>query len=244
MRTARAIVTGAANGIGRAIAERLSGDGVEVVGLDREPIDASCCRRAVEFDLQRVDELPELFSSIEEDDGPVDALVNAAGLSEILDLAKFSGEIYDRTLAVDLHAPVRLAVAAGASMGGRGYGRIVNVTSIHSRLGERGALAYDIAKAGLDQATRTLAVEYSGRGVLCNSVAPGFIETRMSIVNGEMETRTDRFRVVYLETGRLPQGRPGQPSDVASLVSWLASSDNTYVTGQSISIDGGLTATF
>ena len=244
MRTTRALVTGAAHGIGRAIAERLASDGVLVVGLDREPVDLPSCGRTVDFDLERVGEIGTLFASIEESDGPVDALVNAAGVSEVLDLSSFCRDVYDRTLAVDLHAPVRLAVAAANAMAGRGYGRIVNVTSIHARLGERGALAYDIAKAGLDQATRTLAVEYSGSGVLCNAVAPGFIETRMSIVDGEMETRTDRFSRVYLETGRLPQGRPGQPSDVAGLVSWLVSEDNTYTTGQSISVDGGLTATF
>ncbi|MHB1929467.1 MAG: SDR family NAD(P)-dependent oxidoreductase, partial [Acidimicrobiales bacterium] len=229
---------------GRAIAARHTAAGVEDFGRDREPVEAVWCQRTVEFDLQRVDGVAALFGSIEADGGPIDALVNAAGVSEVLDLAAFSAEVYDRTLAVDLHAPVFLAVAAAGSMGRRGYGRIVNVTSIHARLGERGALAYDIAKAGLDQATRTLAVECSAHGVLCNAVAPGFIETRMSIVDGVMETRTDRFRGLYLDTGRLPQGRPGQPSDVAGLVAWLASANNTYVTGQSITVDGGLTVTF
>jgi NAD(P)-dependent dehydrogenase (short-subunit alcohol dehydrogenase family) len=244
MKTRRALVTGAANGIGRAIAERLASDGVDVVGLDHEPIDLESCTSSIEFDLRRLGELSTLFTSLESAGGPLDALVNAAGISAVLDVATLNREIYDTILAVDLHAPVLLAVAAANAMARRGYGRIVNVTSIHARLGERGGLAYDISKAGLDQATRTLAVEYSGRGVLCNAVAPGFIETRMSIVDGEMETRTDRFRRVYLDTGRLPQGRPGQPRDVAGLVSWLVSDDNTYITGQSISVDGGLTATF
>lgn len=244
MRTRRAVVTGAANGIGRAIAERLSGDGLEVVGVDREPVAPTSCRHAIDFDLSRVGDVEGLLVSVEEGIGPVDALVNAAGVNEVLDLSDFSADVYERVLSVDLHAPVRLAIAAANAMAGRGYGRIVNVTSIHSRLGERGALAYDIAKAGMDQATRTLAVEYSGRGVLCNAVAPGFIETRMSIVDGEMETRTERFRRVYLETGRLPMGRPGQPSDVTGMTAWLVSDDNTYITGQSICVDGGLTATF
>ncbi len=217
---------------------------MEVIGLDREPIDVPSLRRAVEFDLLHLSDIAALFASLEAECGPVDALVNAAGTASIFDPADFRADLYEHTLAVDLHAPVRLAVAAANSMAERRYGRIVNVTSIHARLGERGSLAYDIAKAGLDQATRTLAVEYSGRGVLCNAVAPGFIETRMSIVDGEMETRTDRFRVLYLASGRLPEGRPGQPSDVAGLVSWLASDDNTYITGQSVSADGGLTATF
>lgn len=240
----RALVTGAANGIGRAIGAQLSSDGMDVVCLDREQVDVPSCELAVEFDLQRVGEVAELFRSIEKEGGPVDVLVNAAGVSEMLDPSRFSSEVYDRTLAVDLHAPVRLAVAAANGMAARGYGRIVSITSIHARLGERGALAYDVAKAGLDQAMRTLAVEYSGRGVLCNAVAPGFVETRMSMVDGEMETRTDRFRRVYIETGRLPQGRPGRADEVAGLVSWLVSDENTYITGQSINVDGGLTATF
>jgi NAD(P)-dependent dehydrogenase (short-subunit alcohol dehydrogenase family) len=129
-------------------------------------------------------------------------------------------------------------------MAKRGYGRIVNVTSINGAFGERGGLAYDAAKAGLDQATRTLAIEYGGRGVLCNAVAPGFVETRMSLVDGVLETETEEFAQVYVEGGRLPLGRAAQPEEIGGLVAWLCSSDNTYVTAQVIRIDGGLTATF
>jgi NAD(P)-dependent dehydrogenase (short-subunit alcohol dehydrogenase family) len=126
----------------------------------------------------------------------------------------------------------------------RGYGRIVNITSIHARFGEELALSYDVAKGGLDQATRTLAIELSRYGVLVNAVAPGFVSTRMSVVDGVNELESDWFRTVYLQHGKLPLRRYAEPPDIAAQVAWLASDRNTYVTGHVLTVDGGVTVTF
>src|SRR5205085_10883415 len=129
---------------------------------------------------------------------------------------------YRRVLAVNLDAPVFLARRAARGMAQRGYGRIVNITSIHGQFGEEAALSYDVAKAGLNQATRTLAIELGRHGVLVNAVAPGFVATRMSMVGGRNELDSEWFRDVYVKYGKLPLRRPAQPAEIASHVAWLA----------------------
>jgi NAD(P)-dependent dehydrogenase (short-subunit alcohol dehydrogenase family) len=238
------IVTGASNGIGRAVAQRFHADGRKVVGIDRAVPGESTPYPIEEFDLSETEAIAELCQRLERDHGPLSALVNVAGIYEAIDPAAFSLDAYRRMLAVDLDAPIILSVTAANFMAERGFGRIVNVTSIRGDFAERGGLAYDTAKAGLNQATRTLALEFSGRGVLCNAVAPGFVETAMSMVDGILETTTDEFRRFYVDGGRIPIGRAAQPHELGGLIAWLASSDNTYVTGQVIRIDGGLSASF
>jgi NAD(P)-dependent dehydrogenase (short-subunit alcohol dehydrogenase family) len=238
------VITGAANGIGLAIAQRFVEGGRRVVGVDRAASSAPLTFPLVTFDLSETAGIARWFSDLEREFGPSSALVNVAGIYERIDPSTFSLEAYRRVLAVDLDAPILLSVAAAESMVLRGSGRIVNVTSIHGEFGERGGLAYDVAKGGLNQATRTLALEYADRGVLCNAVAPGFINTAMAMVDGVLETTTEDFQRVYVAGGKLPVGRAGNPQEIAGLVQWLCSSDNTYVTGQVIRVDGGLSATF
>jgi NAD(P)-dependent dehydrogenase (short-subunit alcohol dehydrogenase family) len=195
-------------------------------------------------DLGNLDQTSTLIEKLEGAYGPISAFVNVAGIYERIDPASFSLDTYRRVLAVDLDAPIVLAAAVATKMASRGFGRIVNVTSIHGEFGERGGLAYDVAKGGLNQATRTLALEFAGHGVLCNGVAPGFVDTAMGMIDGVLESTTDEFRRTYVDGGRLPLGRSATPGDIAGLVAWLSSSDNTYVTGQIVRIDGGLSATF
>jgi NAD(P)-dependent dehydrogenase (short-subunit alcohol dehydrogenase family) len=139
---------------------------------------------------------------------------------------------------------VLLATTVARGMAERRYGRIVNVTSIHGRFAAEAALAYAAAKGGLEQATRNLAVDLAPRGILVNAVAPGFISTRMSVIDGVHERDTAWFRTVYVEHGKLPLRRHAEPDEVAGAVVWLASDENSYVTGQSLGVDGGLSVTF
>ena len=129
-------------------------------------------------------------------------------------------------------------------MATHGGGRIVNVTSIHAANSERGSIAYDAAKAGLEAATRTLAIELGDRGVLVNSLAPGFVRTRMSMRDGEDELASEWFRQSYGEGHHLPLRRAAEPAEVAAAASFLVSEDNTYTTGARLVCDGGLTITF
>jgi 3-oxoacyl-[acyl-carrier protein] reductase len=238
-----AVVTGAAHGIGRATAERLRDDGFRVAGLDLEPVEVDGVR-SYACDVAEVDGHDALIGRIEDELGPLTALVNVAGIFTPHPLAGLTVEVYRRHLAVLLDGPVFLARAAGLRMASRGGGRIVNVTSIHSTHGEEASLAYDAAKAGLEAATRTMAIELGPHGVLVNAIAPGFVRTRMSVVDGVDELDSDWFRTIYQEQRKLPLRRAAEPAEVASAVAHLVSAANTYVTGASLRVDGGLTVTF
>ena len=236
-----AVVTGAANGIGEAVTARLREDGMLVVGLDMEP----CVQGpSIEVDVSDIERHDGLIEQIATDHGPVKALVNVAGMFIPETVADLTPAAYRRQLGVMLDGPVWLARAAGLHMARNGGGRIVNVTSIHASNSERTALSYDAAKGGLEAATRTLALELGEHGVLVNSLAPGFVRTRMSVVNGVDELEGDWFKDNYVESGRLPVRRAAEPSEIAGVVSFLVSQDNTYTNGARVVVDGGLTVTF
>jgi NAD(P)-dependent dehydrogenase (short-subunit alcohol dehydrogenase family) len=235
------VVTGAGNGIGAAVAEWLRSDGRLVVGLDVEECAFAPSRRV---DVADIDGHERLITDIAAEHGRIWGLVNVAGIFIPEAVADLTVAAYRRQLGVMLDGPVWLARAAGLHMAGNGGGRIVNVTSIHGTNSERTALSYDAAKGGLEAATRTLALELGEHGVLVNSVAPGFVRTRMSIVDGRDELETDWFRDGYVESGRLPVRRPAEPAEMASVIAYLVSPDNTYVSGARIVADGALTVGF
>ncbi len=232
-----AVVTGSSNGIGLAIARALAADGLEVVGLDVEAGAGEFETLAV--DLADADAVIEVATALAR--RGVDVLVNCAGIFAASPLLELDLTGYRRLLAIDLDAAVLLMKHLGAGMAQRGWGRIVNVTSVHASVSEPGCLAYDVAKAGLEAATRVAAIELAPHGVLVNSVAPGFVNTRMAQADGVDELETPEMHSIYIEAGRLPLRRGAAPEEVAALVTWLAGSANTYVTGETIRVDGGLT---
>lgn len=238
-----AVVTGAANGIGAAIAHALSDRGAVVVGLDLELVDVAC-ETSYQVDLADVSRLQETISKINLAHERVDVLVNVAGIAPVNLLADFDSNLFERVLAVNLRAPVALMAGFAPKMTRHGYGRIVNVTSIHGKFSEPGVIAYDASKGALEAATRTASLELADAGILVNAVAPGFVNTRMSIVNGVNELESEWFKSVYREHGRLPLRRAAEPDEIAAVVTWLVSAENTYVTGQTLLADGGLSARF
>ena len=171
-------------------------------------------------------------------------LVNVAGVSFPNPILELENDKYYKTLDVNLHAPVFLMKHVGKVMVAQSYGRIVNLTSIHGKLSEPTSMAYDISKAGLEAATRTVALEFAEHGVLVNAVAPGFVATRMSIVDGKDELESEWFKNIYIQNKRLPIARAALPIEIAQGIAWLASKSNTYMTGQTVTIDGGLSARF
>jgi len=238
------IVTGGANGIGGATAELFTELGAQVIIFDREQPSSNSNITNIIIDLGNLDELQSAVASVVEKFGKIDALVNVAGVSIPNPILELENDKYFTTLDVNLHAPVFLMKHVAAIMVKQSYGRIVNLTSIHGKLSEPTSTAYDISKAGLEAATRTAALEFAEYGVLVNAVAPGFVATRMSIVNGQDELESDWFQDVYIKNKRLPIARPAFPVEIAQVITWLASHSNTYMTGQTLTVDGGLSARF
>ena len=215
----RALVTGAARGIGLAIAERLRADGFDVVTLDRAP---GC---DVEFDLASGEPFPEL--------GELGVCVsNAAVTDTIAPAHRMTPEQWARDIDVNLTGAFRVVQSCLGGMRSRGYGRVVVISSGAARGGLPGQVAYAASKAGLLGMVKTLAAENAARGVTVNAVLPGMIATeKVRAMPPEVLSRVEEA---------LPARRMGEPAEVAALVAFLASRDAAYVTGQEIGIDGGL----
>ncbi|MBI3429331.1 MAG: SDR family oxidoreductase [Actinobacteria bacterium] len=239
-----AIVTGGANGIGSATAQLLVELGARVAVFDREQAASAPNIKSYIVDLSDLKACEDAVNQVKRDLGSIEILINVAGVSIPNFLAELNPDSYQKTLAVNLKAPVFLMKFVGNEMAKNGYGRMVSVTSVHARQSEPASIAYDITKAGLEAATRTAALELAESGVLVNAVAPGFVMTRMSIVDGVDETESDWFKNIYLENKRLPLQRAAQPIEIARTIAWLASDTNTYVTGQTLVVDGGISSRF
>ena len=236
----RALVTGVASGIGRSMAKALHDRGDSVFGVDYQP--GTEWRQA---DLSVPAERARVVKAALQELGGIDVLVNVAGIYRPTPFASSTLEDWRNVWSVNLEAPLELMSLVLPSMREQGFGRVVNITSVHAKFSRQDALAYDVGKAGLEAATRSFALTGAEFGILANAVAPGFVRTQMSLnEDGVDEADTDEFRLQYVESGRLPLGRASLPEEVADAAMWLTSRSNTYTTGQTITVDGGLTATF
>jgi NAD(P)-dependent dehydrogenase (short-subunit alcohol dehydrogenase family) len=214
----KALVTGAARGIGSAIAARLREDGWEVVTLDREP---GC---DLEVDL-RSDELPAL--------GDVDACVSNAAITDTIAPAhRMTPEQWARDIDVNLTGAFRAVQACLPGMRERRFGRIVVISSGAARSGLPGQVAYTASKAGLLGMVRTLAAENVGRGITANAVLPGMVATEKVLAMPA--------QVLERVRAGLPSGRLVEPAEIAALVAFLASDAAAQITGEEIGVTGGL----
>ena len=244
------VVTGASSGIGRATAERFAAEGWAVCVLARREAELD---RLLES-LPGADHLkvvgdysvPDTARGLEEllraRWSRLDALINCAGVSMPGDPIHTSLLEWRRPLDIMVDGAV-LVTRATAPLLVSG-GRIVHITSIHGERAERGSSAYAVAKAAINHYCRALALELADRGILVNAIAPGFVDTPMSVVDGVNELHTDWFAENYITGHHLPLRRAGRPEEIASVAWFLAGADSTYITGQVITVDGGLTIPF
>ena len=239
----RALVTGASRGIGRAVALRLAAEGASVAlnyRAGREEAEAVASEIAsaggqavvLQGDVSLAAEADALVNGAAESLGGLDILVNNAGVTRDNLLMRLSEEDWDAALNTNLKGAFLCAKAAIRPMLRQRFGRIVNMSSVVALTGNPGQANYTAAKAGLIGFTRTVAREVASRGITVNALAPGFIETQM------IDSIPADLRGQILE--RIPLGKFGAPEDVAACAAFLCSEDGAYITGQTISIDGGL----
>jgi glucose 1-dehydrogenase len=230
-------VTGASSGIGWAIAKRLREDGFSL-GFHTHTEKEEYRRRYEELaaggrahwvvgDVSEPETCERLVAETLEALGRIDVLVNNAGVTVARPVLELGAEDFDRIFGIDVRGAFLLSVAAAKEMRRRGDGSIVNITSVHEHVPRPGFALYAAAKAALGMLTRSLALELGADGIRVNAVAPGAIATERNV---EADALADE----------VPLGRPGEPEEVAGLVSYLASEEARYVTGASFLIDGGM----
>jgi NAD(P)-dependent dehydrogenase (short-subunit alcohol dehydrogenase family) len=241
-----AVVTGAARGIGRRVAELLAGDGYALALTDLdEPAatrtavtDLGTEAVAVPGDVSAQDDVARLAERVLDRFGRVDALVNNAGISLLRPAEETTPEQWRRVLEVNLTGPFLLCRAFGPAMLTAGSGSIVNVASIAGLRGVADRAAYNASKHGLIGLTRTLAAEWGGRGVRVNAVCPGWVKTEMDVADQAAGGYTDADI-----TGQVPMARFATPDDVAAAVAFLADPARSgFVNGTALPVDGGWTA--
>jgi len=227
----RVVVTGASRGIGRAIAEAFRGDDAWVTGTRTSAgTSDDICQDWIVADFSNVNQINQCADWIRSN-GP-DILINNAGVNIIAPFAEIKAADFLLIHQINVFAPFLLCQAAIPAMKKKGWGRIVNVSSIWGKISKEHRASYSASKFALDGLTLALAAEHSADGIIANSIAPGFIDT-------------DLTRRILGESGiqkivaGVPARRLGRAEEIAKLVLWLASEENSFVAGQNIAIDGG-----
>lgn len=246
----KVLITGAASGIGKATAIRFANEGwnVCVNDIQTEKLGDVFALLPGHDHLMfagsyaEADAVSQLRTLIAEKWGNLDVLVNCAGVSGRTDLLEMDPQQWRRIFDVMVNGCLLISRMSIGLMAGEG--RIIHITSIHGERAEQYGSSYSMAKAAINQFCRSMALELADRNILVNAVAPGFVNTPMSITDGENELETQWFRDNYIEGNHLPLRRAADPEEIAGVVLFLAGKDASYITGQVITVDGGLTITF
>jgi len=232
-----AIVTGGTRGIGRAICETLKADGFTVIAnyAGNSKAADQCAEElgieCIKFDVGDHEAVLAGCAQIAEKTGPIDVVVNNAGITRDGTLHKMSFEDWNEVMRINLGGCFNMAKACFPGMRERGWGRIVNIGSINGQAGQYGQVNYAAAKSGIHGFTKALAQEGAKFGVTCNAIAPGYIDTDMVAAVPEA--------VLEKIVAKIPVGRLGQASEIARAVSFLVSEDAGFVTGSTMSVNGG-----
>lgn len=236
-----AVVTGAARGIGFAIAQKLVIEGATVVTAD---IDGSAAKQAadtlgssahgIELDVTKREDVVRAIDGVVADFGRLDILVNNAGWDRAMPFIDTDPDDWDRIIAINLYGVIHTVYAALPHFVERGRGSIVNISSDAGRVGSSGEAVYSAAKGGIIAFSKTIAREHAKHGIRVNSVCPGPTDTALFATFGG-----DGLKAAVAKA--VPMKRIGTPEDIAGGVAYLASSEASFVTGQTLSISGGLT---
>lgn len=238
-----AVITGSARGIGKAVAIRLAQMGANIV-LNGTPASDAIDATAEELkaqgfnvivtkgDISKTEDVDAMMNKAMEAFGRIDILINNAGITRDALMIRMSEKDWDDVLDTNLKGAFLCTRAAAKIMMKQRSGKIINITSVVGVVGNAGQANYTASKAGMIGLTKSAAKELASRGITCNAVAPGFIESRMT------DALPDKVKESYLNN--IPLGRFGTPEDVANVVGFLASDDSNYITGQVIHIDGGM----
>jgi NAD(P)-dependent dehydrogenase (short-subunit alcohol dehydrogenase family) len=243
------LVTGAARGIGAAVAEAVIEEGGAVALLDIDPAGADTAARladraAAHFfrcDVRSFEEVERAVGDAERTLGGLDGLVNNAGVNAYFDAVAMTEDDWDSVFAVDLKAAWMLAKAALPGLIER-RGALVNISSIHARLTLRGFFPYAAAKAGLEGLTRALALEYAPAGVRVNAVAPGYTQTRL--LHEWLDLQDDPAAALESVLASIPLGRIPDPREIGNAVVFLLSDQASAITGATLAVDCGIGALF
>ena len=243
MKARVAVVTGGMGGIGTAICRALADNGLTVIAnclpgypqkeqwlLEQRQLGRDFI--AAEGDVAHYESCVEMVSAFENDVGPVDVLVNNAGITRDKSLLKMEPGQWDEVIAANLTSLFNMSHAVAAGMAARSWGRIVNISSVNGIRGQAGQTNYAAAKAGCLGFTRSLALEMAAKGVTVNAVAPGMVATDMVMAMAEDK------RQALLDA--IPMKRAGRPEEIGALVAFLASDLAAYITGATININGGI----
>ncbi|WP_253203656.1 3-oxoacyl-[acyl-carrier-protein] reductase [Clostridium estertheticum] len=238
-----AVVTGASRGIGRAIALKLAKDGANVVVNYRNSVDAvqkvvkeiealGVKVLAIQADISSYTDVENMIKKSVEEFGSIDILVNNAGITKDGLLMRMKEADFDSVIDINLKGAFNCTRHVAAIMLKQRSGRIINISSVSGLTGNAGQVNYSAAKAGIIGMTKSVAKEFGSRGVTCNAVAPGYIQTDM--------TEDLPAKVKDTIMGTIPLKRLGRPEDVANVVAFLATDEAAYITGQVINVDGGM----
>ena len=231
-----ALVTGASRGIGKAIALELKNQGFSVIGTATSDTGAKLLtEQGIEghvLDLNSLESINNFWEILETNNKIISVLINNAGITRDNIVLRMSDEEWSDIMNVHLYGTFQLCKRSLKMMLKNKWGRIINISSASASIGNRGQSNYAAAKAGVEAFTKSLAKEVGKRDITINSVAPGFISTDMTAQNDGVNTE-------YL-VKEIPLGRFGEPEEVAELVNFLCSESASYITGQTIHINGGL----
>ncbi len=238
-----AVVTGASRGIGKEVALTLAGYGATVIvnycgskdkaeAVVEEIIAAGGKAKAYQGDVSDFETAKEMMTSVKKEFGSIDILVNNAGITKDNLILKMSEEEFDKVIEVNLKGAFNCMKHVSRIMLRQKYGHIINMSSVSGVMGNPGQVNYCASKAGIIGMTKSLARELGSRGITVNAIAPGYIQTEMTDVLPE------EVKESILST--VPLKRMGQTKDIAETVAFLASDKAAYITGQTISVDGGM----